>query len=256
MAINRSLMLEANADPAVEAAVQGLVRASHVNGSTLVSLPISYPTGTAVGVRIDPAPGGYIVSDFAFGYREAESFGAERSFVAQVKKFLERYHLEYGSGHQIKVFARADQLRAAIKMVAAASFGTVQKVYESAPEWDEEEVSADLYQRLVRLFGQSHVHARARIVGASSVAWPIAARVTIEGRDVLFDVVSPHHSSVFSTVSKFNDLARTERHSIEVAVVDDKVAMGKWLPLLSQVATVIEDDAADETIEAIVSEAA
>jgi len=249
-------LAEAPVDPAIRGAVEGLVRVSAAGQTALVSLPMIYPTGNAVGIKIERVNDRFVVSDFAFGYREAESFGGERSFAAHVRKVVEAYGLDYGLGHQITYCATAAQLRGAIKMVAAASLETVTKVFASAPEWDEEEIGAGLYDRLIRLFGNKRVFSKDNVIGASSVSWPISARVTLNGRDILFDVVSPHHSSVFSTVSKFNDLARRDNRMVEVAVVDDKKAMGKWLPLLSQVATVIEDDAADQTLREIVEEAA
>jgi len=243
-------------DPVVEAAVRDLVRVSKFGGSTLVSLPLFYPTGTNVGVYVIPTSGAYVVTDFGLGFRECESFGADRSFSANVRRIVDAYGLEYGTGHQIRVKAKPHQLVGAIQMVASASSEVVAKVFSAAPQWDEEEVTADLYQRLVGMFGKSHVRAKASIAGASSVSWPVAARVTLNGRDILFDVVSDHHSSVFSTVSKFNDLSRLDRPVVEVAVVESKIAMGKWLPLLSQVATVIERDVTDDTIRDIVAEAA
>jgi hypothetical protein len=173
-----------------------------------------------------------------------------------VRRVVDAYGLSYGLGHQITYYATAEQLRGAIKLVASASLEAVAKVFSSAPDWNEEEIGADLYKRLTVLFGKERVFQSESLVGASSVRWSVSARVILNGRDILFDVVSPHHSSVFSAVSKFNDLARREDRPLEVAVVDDKVAMGKWLPLLSQVATVIEDDATDDTLREVVEEAA
>lgn len=256
MATGPSLRIEALDDPAIQAAVSRLVRVSQSGGATLISMPITYPSGSSVGIRVDRHARGYYVSDFASGYREAESFGAERSFKANVKKIIEAYGLEYGVGHQIGTIVTPEQLTGAIRIVAAASHEVVQRVFAAAPEWDEEEVAAGLYQRLVGLFGLDHVRAKASMAGASSVSWHFAARVNLDGQNAVFDVVSPHHASVFSTVSKFNDLIRLEAPTSTVAVVHSKAAMGKWLPLLSQTATVIEDDASDDTLRNVVAEAA
>jgi hypothetical protein len=243
-------------DPVVTAAVKSLVRSSFISDAALISMPQTYPDGTGVGIRIDPAPGGYSVSDFAFGYRQAENYGAERSYTKHAVKLAEQYHAEYAGGHQLRIHARPDQLSGAIKLIASISREAVCKTFASAPDWDDEELAADLFQRLVGLFGTDHVFAKASKTGASSVQWRVAAKVTIGDRDVIFDAVSPHHASVFSASSKFNDIARLEERTVSVAVVASKEAMGKWLPLLSQTSVVIEESASDDTLLQLVGTAA
>ena len=233
---------------AIERAVDRLVRASQVSDGFLVSLPMAYPTGTAVGIRIEPAQGGYYVSDFAMGYREAEDFGAERSFRYHLKKMIEGGPVEFTPGKQIRIRVNEGQLRGAIIKVANLSRDAAVKAYENAADWDDEELAADLFQRLSDVFGASYVIAKALKTGASSVQWKFAAEVKIQGRDILFDAVSPHHNSVFSAVSKFNDVQREDDNFDAVAVVESKKAMGKWLPLLSQAAIVIESGASKETL--------
>lgn len=233
---------------AIERAVAHLVRASRVGDGYLVSLPMSYPTGTAVGVRIEPAPGGFFVSDFAMGYREAEEFGAERAFKRHVSKCIEGTGIEFTAGKQVRVRATEAQLRGAIMAIAMLSRDAAMKAYDSAADWDDEELAAELFGRLTSIFGRNHVVASAFRTGASSVQWKFAAKVTIDGRELLFDAVSPHHSSVFSAVSKFTDVLHDDDHLSTVAVVNSKEDMGKWLPLLSQVANVIEEDASEAAI--------
>ncbi|MDR7154987.1 hypothetical protein J2W40_001805 [Sphingobium xenophagum] len=243
-------------DPVVMAAVKSLVRASFISDAALISMPQTYPDGTGVGIRVDPAPGGYAVSDFAFGYRQAENYGAERSYAKHAAKLAEQCHAEYAAGHQLRILARPEQLSGAIKLIAAVSREAVYKTFASSPDWDDTELAADLFQRLVGLFGTDHVFAKASKTGASSVQWRVAAKVTIDDRDVIFDAVSPHHASVFSASSKFNDIARLEEKTVSVAVVENKEAMGKWLPLLSQTAIVIEESASDDTLRRLVGTAA
>lgn len=235
----------------VERAVERLVQASQVGDGFLISLPMFYPTGTAVGIRIEPAEGGFYVSDFAMGYREAEDFGAERSFRYHVGKLIEGGGAEFTTGKQVRIRATEAQIKGAIIKVASISRDAAVKAYENAADWDDEELAADLFQRLTTVFGTDHVIARALKTGASSVQWKFAAKVQLEGREILFDAVSPHHNSVFSAVSKFNDVLREDDQIEGVAVVDDKNAMGKWLPLLSQTAIVIEDDASEDTLRHI-----
>lgn len=238
-------------DSVIERAVNKLVRASDVGNGYLISLPMVYPTGTGVGIRIEPAEGGFYVSDFAMGYREAEDYGSERSFRHHVRKLIDGGPVEFTPGKQIRVRATEAQLKGAIVKVASLSRDAAVKAYENAADWDDEELGADLFQRLTSIFGEKHVVARAIKTGASNVEWKFAAKVSMGKREILFDAVSPHHTSVFSAVSKFNDVLRDEGDVDAVAVVDSKKAMGKWLPLISQTAVVIEDDASEETLRHI-----
>jgi hypothetical protein len=80
--------------------------------------------------------------------------------------------------------------------------------------------------------------------------------VKYQGRQILFDVVVPHRSSVVSAKSKFSDIRRLGPDVHPVAVVDDIKRMGKWLPLISQEAEVIEDDVSEDVLRRVVAEAA
>lgn len=248
MAIMHFIAGEPPNDGAVKRAVDKLVRVSKVSDAFLVSLPMFYPTGTAVGIRIEPAQGGFYVSDFAMGYRESEDFGAERSFRYHIQKLIEGGSVEFTTGKQVRLRASEAQLKGAIIKVANLSRDAALKAYENAAEWDNEELAADLFQRLSTVFGANHVIARAQKLGASNVEWKFAAKVNVEGRELLFDAVSPHHNSVFSAVSKFNDVLLEDSELEAIAVVDSKSAMGKWLPLLSQAAIVIEGDVSEKVL--------
>lgn len=243
-------------DPHVRAAVAGLVRVSSWGNSYLVTTPLVYPSGTVVGVKITPHHGGFWVSDFAMGYREAEAFEAQRSYGSHAGRMKEALCVDYTDGHEIGIFVRENQIAWAIRRVSYAAHKIATKVFDAAPTLDEQEMGAVLYQRLRDLFGSDHVHSGVSVHGASNIDWNFSAQVTLQSKRVFFDVVTPHHSSVFSAVSKFSDVRRLGSNTLPVAVVDDITKMGKWLPLISQEAEVIEDDASDETLRAVVAEAA
>ncbi|WP_346031638.1 hypothetical protein [Erythrobacter westpacificensis] len=249
------LDMDAIRDPHVRKAVDSLVRVSAWGNSYLVTTPLVYPSGSVVGVRVTPEQGGYWVSDFAMGYREAEAIEAQRSFGSHAGRMKERLGVEYTSGHELRIFATERQIAWAIRRVAYASHRIMQKAYNSAPDWDEQEIGAALYNRLREMYGDSATE-NVTVLGCSNIDWKFAAQVKVGQRRVLFDVVTPYYSSVTSAVSKFSDVRRLGKHDRPIAVVDDAAKMGKWLPLLSQEAEVIEDDVAEETLRSVVSEAA
>lgn len=242
-------------DPNVRAAVSSLVRVTAWGNAYLVTTPLVYPSGSVVGVRIVPAQGGYWVTDFAIGYREAEAMEAQRSFGSNAGRMKEELGFEYTDGHEIRVFANERQIASAIRRVSSASHAVMQKTFRSIPEVDEEEIGAQLYQRLRDMFGEA-AKSEVNIIGSSNLEWKFAAEVHIGSRRVLFDVVTPYYSSVCSAVSKFTDVRRLGSDHHPVAVVDKLDKMGKWLPLISQEAEVMENESSEDVIRSVVAEAA
>ena len=242
-------------DPHVRKAVSDLVRVSAWGNAYLVTTSLVYPSGAIVGVRVVPSQGGYWVTDFAMGYREAEALEAHRSFGSHAGRMKDDLGVEYTDGHEIRIFANERQIAWAIRRVAYASFRVMQKAFHSMPEWDEQEMGAALYQRLRDMFGDS-AEPNVHIIGSSNLDWKFAAQVKIGSRRVVFDVVTPYYTSVCSAVCKFTDIRRLGENIHPVAVVDDLERMGKWLPLVTQEAEVIEDDVGEETLRSVVAEAA
>src|SRR5215469_16511632 len=64
----------------VEEAVRDLLQVRHWGDSSFISLPLIYPSGAFVTVKVDQSKGGFLVSDNGFAYREVEALGAQRSF--------------------------------------------------------------------------------------------------------------------------------------------------------------------------------
>ncbi len=243
-------------DAGVRRAVDSLVRASEWGNSYLITVPLVYPSGTAVGVKVTPSKGGYNVSDFGLGWREAEGYEAQRSFGAHAGRIKKQVGVDYADNHEFQMFANERQIATAIRRVAYASHRAAVKAFHSLPEAGEQEIGAALFQKLRDTFGNDSVERELRLSGASNIDWPFAAQVTQGKRRVLFDVVSPQWTSVVSAKSKFSDIRRLGPNAIPVAVVDSINDMGKWLPLISQEAEVIEDDVGQDELRRIVAEAA
>jgi len=243
-------------DAGVQKAVGSLVRTSAWGNAYLVSVPLIYPSGTTVGVKVAPSKGSYVVSDFGLGWREAEGYEAQRSFGAHAGRIKEQVGVEYTAGHEFQMFATERQLASAIRRVAYASHRAAVKAFHSLPEACEQEIGAALYQRLRDTFGNANVTSELKLPGASNIEWPFAAQVMQGKRRVLFDVVSPQWASVVAAKSKFSDVRHLGADTVPVAVVDSIDAMGKWLPLISQEAEVIEGDIGADELRRVVAEAA
>ncbi len=243
-------------DAGVRKAVANLIRASTWGNAYLISVPLVYPSGTAVGVKVTPHQGSYIVSDFGLGWREAEGYEAQRSFGAHAGRIKDQVGVEYNGNHEFQMRATEHQLTSAIRRVAYASHRAAVKAFHSLPEACEQEIGAALFQRLRDTFGKDNVAGELKLAGASNIEWPFAAQVLQGKRRVVFDVVSPQWTSVVAAKSKFSDVRYLGPNTVPVAVVDSIDAMGKWLPLISQEAEVIEDDIETDELRRVVAEAA
>lgn len=243
-------------DAGVKNAVEGLVRASAWGNAYLISVPLVYPSGTTVGIKVVPSKGGYVVTDAGLGFREAEGFEAQRSFGAHAGRIKDQVGVEYTSDHEFQMFATARQLASAIRRVSYASHRSAVKSFHSLPEACEQEIGAALFQRLRETFGKENVAGDLKLAGASNIEWPFAAQVLQGVRRIVFDVVSPQWTSVVAAKSKFSDVRHLGPNTVPVAVVDSIDAMGKWLPLISQEAEVIEDDIDANELRRVVAEAA
>lgn len=243
-------------DGGVRAAVESLVRTSAWGNAYFINVPLTYPSGSVVGVKVTPKGGGYLVTDFGLGWREAEDYEAQRSFGAHAGRIKSLVGVEYGDNHEFHMFATERQLTTAIRRVAYASHRAAMKAFKSLPEEGAREIGEALFQMLRDTFGAENVSGETKLAGASNIEWPFAARLLQGKKRILFDVVSPQWTSVVSAKSKFSDVRRLGRNNIPVAVVDSIDAMGKWLPLIAQEAEVIEDNIDGDELRKVIAEAA
>jgi hypothetical protein len=232
---------------AVEKAVAQLVRIQKIGGATHVQLPLFYPSGASVMVSVERIKEGYKVSDEGLAYREIEMVGAERSFARTARNATDRFGVE-ARPKTIFVTTPLEGLATAIADVAGASAWLAQTAIDGIADHHQNKIAEHLYGRLVHIFGQSKVEPKAKIVGASTNDWEVTSLVRLGDRDAVFDVVSNHHISVFSTATKFRDLALLSRPPISVAVVQDKKAMGAYYGILAQAGHVIQDNEPDSVI--------
>jgi len=235
-------------DSVVEAAARSLVRISHDgNGHTQVTLPLFYPSGAVVAVEVIAGADGFLVTDAGLAFREAEMFGADHLFGRNATAIAESFGIEAGR-KEFRAMAGLDQLAGTMADVGAASCQLAHRLYERVVQRTEAEISGQLYDKLVHVFGSPRVVADATISGASSHKWRVSALVRLDGRDMAFEAVSNHHSSVYSSATMFHDIALLDRRPLAVAVVRNRSEMGEYIGILAQAANVIEANAPEETI--------
>ena len=236
-------------DRLIRAAISELVRVQMVNGSYFVNLPILYPDGSFVTIKIDPQGHGFRISDGGFAYREAEDVGAARSFKRTAKRFAEEYETDVGD-QAIFVDVSDDQIERAICDVAAVSWRVADHICSRAFDEDEAALADELSARLVKIFGEESVQGGKSIRGVSTNEWPVSAVVTSHGHSTVFQAVSNHAGSIYKASTAFRDLAGLNHAPRLVAFVRNKKTLGAKISLLAP-GKVIEEAQPDYAIEKV-----
>lgn len=230
---------------AADNAAQELVSVRHWGGSSFLNLPLIYPSGSHVTVRIDAVAGGLRVSDNGFAYREAEAIGAERAYARTAGKVAEDSCL-HRNARMLFIDVAPEQLTRAICDVGLASWQVVDRIYSRQSSQGEEEASAFLQKRLGQVFGPHRVRSNPVMTGASNSEWKFSAVVEGDNQVAVFHMVPDHPASIYRTVAAFHDLAVLASPPARIAVVEDKRALGTGLHILAHAGKVLEAGQPDE----------
>lgn len=223
-----------------------LVKVTNWGQSSFVNLPLFYPSGSHVTVKLDMMEAGIRVSDNAFAYREVEAIGAERSFARTARATAAEEELGV-EGHVIFADATADQAVRAICDVAIASWRVVDQIYSRQADEDQDALEEHLKRRLPLIFADRLEPKRLRIQGASTTEWEVAGIVRTDDGLAVFSAVANHHVSINNAVAAFVDLSNLDHAPRLIGVVSKKAAYGSRLALLSEAGgRVIEEGQADE----------
>lgn len=229
---------------AVESILGTLTAVRHWPDCSFVNLPLIYPGGDNVTVRIDRVKGGFRVSDNGFAFRQAEAFGSEDSFARLAKLVVDEVEIERGS-QAIFADVEIEALYSAVCDVSAASWRVAERLCVEADEDDASEDDELLTLKLRAIFGSSSVEEKPRLIGASTNPWPMTAMVHYHGKLAAFQMVVGSAYSVYRTSSAFSDIADLEKPPGLVAVVSNIGSLGKKLGLLSRMGRVIEQSQPD-----------
>lgn len=229
---------------AAEVAARELVKVTHWGDSSFLNLPLIYPDGSSVTVKIDRVQGGLRVSDNAFAFRLVEGIGAHRSYARCAKAVAERADLCV-EHRMIYADVSPDFLVPAICEVAAASWQVADRIFENAADAESEELEATLRDRLAVIF-PGRLERETLVTGASSHKWEVSAVVRLDSGLAVFQAVGSHMSSVNKASTSFLDFGNLQQPPHLVAVVREKRTMAEKLTLISQAGgRVIEQEQPD-----------
>ncbi|AMM83154.1 hypothetical protein [Martelella sp. AD-3] len=235
------------------AIVPGLVSYRDWGDASFISLPLIYPSGSFVTVRLTYRAGGVIrVSDSGFAFREAESFGATRSFPRVARSVAADFDVEVDRRSLYVDVDNPQEVERAIFDVSAASRDTAERIVSRSANDVEAAIADALHVKLDQIFPSAVEH-EGRIIGASSTEWEVTAIAKYKGHSAIFQAVTNYPVAIFKASTAFHDLAALDNPPTLVSVVANKEEMGKNYSILAQAGRVIE---IGQTNDAFVSAAA
>ena len=218
-----------------------------LGGRAFIRTPVLFPSGATVVVVIHDEGGGWFrVSDLGQGHDEADTLGIAPLFRAQAKEMAARIGVQF-DGHAFLVAGIApDQLVGAAMAVANGASRAFERAARRGESRRPIKDVDRLVSRLAAVFPDARIERETELRGASTHAWGFDATVVSAAGRSVFDIVTPHPTSIAFAATKFQDVvARLEDAPARVAVVHRKESLGDLLAVVAQVARVVEDDDPD-----------
>lgn len=229
-----------------EELVPSLISWKSWQDASFINLPLVYPSGSFVTVRLTYAEGGLIrVSDAGFAYREIESFGATRSFSRTAKTIAEACDVDVGRRSLFVDVSNPSEIQRAIFDVSSASKAVADRIVSSIANDGQAAITDVLHAKLDKLFPSSVIH-DGKITGASSTEWDVTSIAKIDGHTAVFQAVTNYPVAVYKASTAFHDLAALDNPPSLVSVVASKADMGSNYSILAQAGRVIELGQSDD----------
>jgi hypothetical protein len=249
----------------IDTVAKELVATEHDTNGSFIRTPVVYPSGALVVVRVHGADEArFFVSDWGLGYQEADLSGSGSFYTRHARTIAEKAGVGFDNQAFFVMEASREQLVGAVVTIANCSQEAAIRALDALAEKTFEDTKERLYERLVSVFQKKVgptprvVTKNVRVAGYSSTEWPVATIVRLPGsaKPTIFEPVTKHHHSVASASMKFNDIARLGAEAPNrVAVVHNKKEFGTLLGVLSQAASVVDEEVPDETIERLANAA-
>ena len=234
-----------------ESVARQIVGVDHTSARSLIWTPLTFPSGSFVGVRLTNGGGTYSLSDMAMSYEETRNVRAQRAFNRHAPKLAEESGVDFDKRSFLLSGIEREQLPGAVITLANCALSAVTLAVHKQSVLDAKESERRLFERLQRLFGHAEEH---RIItGASGTDWDVDASVMVHGRQVLFEAVGSSKQSIYAAVAKYHDIARLPEAPVRIASVSKREELGSMLGVLSQAASVIEASTPDDTVMRLVA---
>jgi hypothetical protein len=233
---------------AVNAAMRDLVSAAHRPEGSYVNLPISYPSGSEVVIRVSGGPERFFVTDFGMGFTEAELIGADKIYVRLAKQVGQAAGVGFDNHAFFSVEVDRDRLPGAMVTVANCSSEAMTITALKSAEKAAVDHAEFMIEKLERVFGADKVNRNAKIVGSSNHEWEFSAYILNGRKKSLFEFATKHAQSVASVAMKMDDVSRLDGAPNRIVMVRNKVEMGTFLGVLAHSSNIVEEKIPDAKI--------
>jgi hypothetical protein len=233
---------------AISRAVARLVSVREFGETSVVSVPVSYPSGSFAAVHISVSGDKCFVSDCALGFREAEMAGASDFFDSSAKDAADWFGVGYDGASVFAASASLDRIEGAIVAVANASASAVARALLRAAESKERRANVDIYERVREIFGTLNVTKQASIDGRDA-SWEAHNIVTVGRSRAIFEFVGNHGNSIANKYMMFSDISRSENAPALVSIVSSIEKMPRKALMLNEVSSIVEVTASSDDFE-------
>ncbi|WP_156639670.1 hypothetical protein [Bosea sp. PAMC 26642] len=231
---------------AIATAVSRLVSVREFGEASVVSVPVSYPSGALAAVHISVSGDRCFVSDCALGMREAEMSGASDFFDKAAKDTADWFGVGYDGASVFAASAPLDRIEGAIISVANASTGAVGRALLRASESKERHANSAVFDRVSDIFGRQNVARKQEIMGRDA-AWEAHNIVVLNGKRAVFEFVGDHANAVANKFLMFSDLVRVADAPSLNSVVSSLAKISSKANMLGDVSHILEIGATSET---------
>ncbi len=247
---------EVNARESVDEAVRRLVTATHFASGSIVSMPVTYPSGSTVTLEVTLQQGRCFVSDRAGGFQEAEMCGATRYFNTEATRIADSLGIRFDGRDMFVAEVPAGNLRGAMVVVANASAEAASAATLRAADRSDKDASDQLYERLATIYKTKDVQKNVQMVGQSNHKWRISVLVMDKFQQWMFEPVTGNYISAVGTAAKFHDFAGVEHAPFRAAVIKSREDMKDFYGLVAGASTkVITINDPDETFHKLMAAA-
>ena len=232
-------------DKQIADAVGRTISARQFGETTIISLPVMYPSGAFAGVHVTLSGDRCYVSDAAIGLREAEMAGVGDLFDSSARSAAEWFGVGYDGASIFAASAPLSRIEGAVIAIANASSRAVTHALLNAAEKKDKSRNNLLFDKLREYFGQNSVAKTASIVGKDAT-WDAHNVVIIKGRQSVFEYVSQNTNSIASKFLMFSDISKTSEPPVLNSVVDALDGLGKKGVILGDVSNIVPIEASRE----------
>lgn len=240
----------------VDDAVRRLVTTSHFSAGSIVSMPVTYPSGTSITLEVSIRGGRCLVSDGGGGFQDAEMSGAARYFTNEATRIAASAGIRFDGRDLFATEIPAANLRGAMVAVANASAEAASAAVLRLVDRSDRDAQDVLFDRLTAVYRSKDVQRDVQLVGQSNHKWRISILVLDRVQQWMFEPVTGNYISAVGTAAKFHDFAGVDNAPARAAVIKSRADMKDFYGLIAGASTkVLEIHEPDETFLSLMSAA-